>query len=506
MSKSQTLTLSHITYSYPDSPTAALNDVSATFCSGWTGIVGDNGCGKSTLARIACGLIAPDAGIVTPRLTFAFCAQDAGLEPDMLYDFACDYSPDAARLRRMLNIDDDMPWRFAELSGGEQKKIQVAVALWSKPELLVIDEPTNHVDAACRVQIRIALASYKGIGLLVSHDRTLLDALVARCLCFEAGRAVMRPGTYSQAHAQAELERESTAHARAVAKSEEKRLRAEYVKRAEEASRAAAKRSARHLDPKDHDGKGRIQLAIFTGKDGVAGKLATRMEARVSRAQAATSSLHVEKRYEGDLWLESVPSPRKTLLHLEPGETPCGPNRTLELPDLFLGSTDHLGIRGPNGAGKSTLLRHVMALLSRREAAGVGTRTLFMPQEIDETEARAILADVQSMPQAERGKLLSIVAQLDSSPDRILAGDVVSSGELRKLMLARGILTSPELIVMDEPTNHLDIHSVEALERALAAFPGALVLVSHDDAFLSACCTRILELAPGPSRTECRLL
>lgn len=506
MTKIQTLTLSHITYAYPDSPTSVLSDVSATFAPGWTGIVGDNGCGKSTLARIACGLIAPDVGSVTPRLTFAFCAQDAGLEPEMLYDFACDYSPDAARLRRMLNIDDDMPWRFGELSGGEQKKIQVAVALWRNPELLVIDEPTNHVDFACREQIRIALAGYKGIGLLVSHDRTLLDALVTRCLCFEAGRAVMRPGTYSQAHAQAELERESVAHARAVAKSEEKRLHAEYVKRAEEASRSAAKRSARHLDPKDHDAKGRIQLAVYTGKDGVAGKLATRMEARVDRAHAATDSLRVEKRYEGDLWMDAAPNPRKTLLHLEPGKIPCGPDRMLELPDLHLGNVDHLGIRGPNGAGKTTLLHHIMTLLVQREAAGVGVRTLFMPQEIDEAEARTILDSVRSMPQAERGKLLSIVAQLDSSPERILAGDTVSSGELRKLMLARGILDAPELIAMDEPTNHLDIHSVEALERALAAFPGALVLVSHDDTFLTACCTRFLELTPVPKRTECRLL
>ncbi len=506
MTKAQTLTLSHITYAYPDSPTPALSDVSATFPPGWTGIVGDNGCGKSTLARIACGLIAPDAGTVAPRLSFAFCAQDAGLEPEMLYDFACDYSSDATHLRLMLNIDDDMPWRFAELSGGEQKKIQVAVALWRNPELLVIDEPTNHVDAACREQIRIALAGYRGIGLLVSHDRTLLDALVARCLCFEAGHAVMRPGTYSQAHAQAELERESTARARAVAKSEEKRLRAEYVKRAEEASRSAAKRSARHLDPKDHDGKGRIKLAVYTGKDGVAGKLATRMDARVEQAQAKTDSLRVEKRYEGDLWMDAAPSSRKTLLHLEPKEIPCGPGRALVVPDLFLGNTDHLGIRGPNGAGKSTLLRHAMELLSQREAADIGARTLYMPQEIDETRARAILDDVRSMPQAERGRLLSIVAQLDSSPDRILAGDTVSSGELRKLMLARGILDEPELIIMDEPTNHLDIHSVEALERALAAFPGALVLVSHDDAFLTACCTQILDLTPGPTRTECRFL
>ncbi len=504
MSRFQTLALTDISYTYPGSPAPAIAHVSATFGPGWCGIVGDNGCGKSTLARIACGLAKPDEGAVTPHLTWAYCAQDAGLEPDMLYDFACDFAPEAARLRRMLHISDDMPWRFGELSSGEQKKIQVAVALWKNPQILVADEPTNHVDAVCREHIRNALAGYKGIGLLVSHDRALLDALVTRCLCFEAGRTVMRPGTYSQAHAQAEAERESAEQAQFAAKSEEKRLRAEYAKRAEEALRSAARRSARRLDPKDHDGRERIRRAVLTGKDGAAGRRAARMDARVERAQTKAGSLRAEKRYEGDLWMESSLSPRKTLLHLEPGEIPCGPDRALMLPDLFLSNTDHLGICGPNGAGKSTLLRHIVELLRRREAAGAGVRALYMPQEITPSEARSILLDVKSVPRARRGRLLSIVAQLDSSPERILAGDAASSGEVRKLMLARGIMNAPELIVMDEPTNHLDVHSIEALERALSAFPGALVLVSHDEAFLGACCRRRLELEPGERLTVCR--
>ena len=100
--------------------------------------------------------------------------------------------------------------------------------------------------------------------------------------------------------------------------------------------------------------------------------------------------------------------------------------------------------------------------------------------------------------------MLSNVAQLNSHPDRLLEGDVTSPGELRKLMLALGMLDHPVLIIMDEPSNHLDLHSVEALERALASYPGALLLVSHDRPFLAACTTRTWEIADGAVR-ECAL-
>lgn len=492
--------LSHITYTYPGCPEPVLRDVSVTFGGGWTGIVGDNGCGKSTLARIAAGGLAPDAGSVTPRLSCAFCPQDPSEEPDALTDFACDYDARACQLRATLGIADDMPWRFATLSCGEQKKIQVAVALWRGAEMLVVDEPTNHVDAACRAAIRAALASYEGIGLLISHDRALLDALALRCVCFEGGGVVVRPGTYSQAHEQARLEGLAAQRARAGAKAELARLQAEHAKRAQLADRTAARRSARNLDRHDSDGRARIGLAIVSGQDGKAGRLAARMDARVERAREQLDDVRVVKRYEGDLWLDAQPHPRKVLVRLEEGRIPCGPERTLAVPGLALGNTDHLGISGPNGAGKSTLLRHLLGCVPS------DIEVLSIPQEVGRGQAQELLAQVRALPSAERGRVLSIVAQLDSDPDRILAGGEVSPGELRKLMLALGVLRGPALVVMDEPTNHLDIHSIEALERALASWPGALVLVSHDAPFLGATCPRLrLALDPGTSETTCRL-
>ena len=177
------LSLQHLTYTYPTCVDSVLRDVSATLPCGWTGLVGDNGCGKSTFARIACGRLAPDRGTVAPRLFSVYCEQDASAEPDALCDFAAAYDRDAVVLRRDLGVEDDWPWRYDTLSCGQQKRLQVACALWQRPDLLVMDEPTNHVDAPTREAIAADLARFKGVGLLISHDRALLDALC------EIGRA-----------------------------------------------------------------------------------------------------------------------------------------------------------------------------------------------------------------------------------------------------------------------------------------------------------------------------
>ena len=125
---------------------------------------------------------------------------------------------------------------------------------------------------------------------------------------------------------------------------------------------------------------------------------------------------------------------------------------------------------------------------------------LDIPQEVDAATREQVLARVAALPDAELGRVLSCVAQLNSDPDRILEGGRTSPGELRKLMVALGALDAPALIIMDEPTNHLDLHSVQALERAMAAFPGALVLVSHDERFLAACTSERWEIGGGVMR------
>ena len=492
------LNLSNIEYTYPTSAEPTLRGVSATFPQGWTGIVGDNGGGKTTLTLVACGIMRPDSGSVSPSLLSLYCSQDATEPPQNLEDFALAYDGHATRLSRDLGIEDDWPWRYGTLSGGQQKRLQVACALWAAPDVLAVDEPTNHVDASTRHAISSALARFGGIGLLVSHDRELLDALCTQCLFVMGGIATMRPGGYTQAEGQASLERASAVHAHEVARREKARIEREAQRRREEASRSAGKRSLRGVGKHDGDARHKKRIAVVSGQDGKAGRLSSRMEARLATAEASLASTRVEKRYDADVWLDAAPSRRRVLLRMEPQTLALG-DATLSVPALHIGNTDHIGLVGDNGTGKTTLVKRIVGCLPD------GTRALYIPQEPSDEDKRAALATLRDLPDVRRGRALSIVAQLNSEPERILEGDTISPGEMRKLMLALGILDRPELIVMDEPTNHLDLGSTVALERMLAAYPAALLLVSHD-AKLVAAATRITWHISGAGDEFCLLV
>lgn len=489
------LNLSNIHYTYAGSPREVLHGVTLSLPTGWTGIIGDNGCGKSTLARIAAGLLRPTAGSVGPAgLVAAYCEQDSALAPTALLDFAAAWDRDAFRLRDALGIGDDWAWRFDELSSGQQKRLQVAVALWSHPDVLVMDEPTNHLDAPTRKAVLLTLRSFNGVGILISHDRDLLDALVGRCVSFEGGEVRLRPGGYIQASEQREREVAAAVGAQACARREERRLVAERQRRVEAASRADGLRSRRGLDPHDHDAREKIGRAIVSGKDGRATHLATALDARIQGQRDRAQASFVERRYDGDVPALGERSRRAVIARLDAGLVRYGGDEEAPgvlIPDLLLGSADHVGVVGPNGSGKSTLVRALVA------AVPEDVPMLFVPQELDEAAAAHARSRLQTLGAAEKGRVLSVVAQLNSRPEAMLEGGELSPGELRKLVLAEAILGTPQLLVMDEPTNHLDLHSIEALERLLAGFPGAVVLVSHDARAVRSSCKRIWGLHPA---------
>ena len=254
-------------------------------------------------------------------------------------------------------------------------------------------------------------------------------------------------------------------------------------------------RSCRNLDPKDHSGKARVKLAVYTGKDGVAGKLSSRMEGRLSRAEETLASVKVEKRYDGDLWMRAEPSARK-VLHRQPELVLALGERRLLVPLLSIGNTDHYRPDRPQwrwqehlGGRGGAAARSVRA--GARYSAGAHRRAV---------PRRAFSVSDARFAQSRAGAGGGRGAQFRS---RSLGGRRANEPGRDAQAHARPRMPdAPELIIMDEPSNYLDLHSVEALERLLAAFPGALLLVSHDAALLEATtsvCWEISESSPETS-------
>lgn len=471
------LNLTRISYAYPDASNNAIEGVSAVFPEGWTGLVGDNGSGKTTLALIAAGIIEPDSGTVSPKLFSAYCPQDPSIAPENMADLACDWSKEGRNVKEMLGIGDDWFWRYSTLSGGQQKRLQIACVLASSPDVLVMDEPTNDLDEETRKIVLRGLASFKGIGLLISHDRSLLDELTFQSLIFEGGSACMRPGNYSKATAQAQSENAAAVRMRDNARREMRRIEAEASRRREEATRQKAKRSRSGLAKHDSDARERIGRAIVSGKDGVAGKLSAAMDKRLEHASKQLRSVEVTKRYDPRFAERGSAARGSSVCHLEEGFLTAG-DFSIRVPEIWISPTDHIALTGVNGSGKSLIVRHIL------EAIPESVMCAFVAQEVSAAERQKALGKLRSCTPKTRGQILSLVASLNSDPDRLLDGSSISPGELRKLILAIQLQKDPNFLLLDEPTNHLDLGSIKALEDMLASFPGAVLVVSHDAALV----------------------
>ena len=468
------LNVTNISYTYPSSAEPVLNKVTATFQAGWTGMIGDNGSGKTTLALIVCKLLHPCSGSISPKLLSQYCEQTPSTAPSSLEEFALAYDRNAIHLRSKLDIEEDWAWRYEELSNGQQKRLQVACALWQEPDVLVLDEPTNHVDSTTKRKILECLQSFKGIGLLISHDRELLDELCEQCLVLSNGLASMHPGGFTKVALQMEIQRNSAIRNRKKAQLERKRIQAEAQRRREAAERCQSHKSLKGTGKKDSDAREKRGRYIISGQDGKRKKLAADMDKRLCITTEKLSRNHVEKRYDSNLWLDARQSRNKIILHLEESQLPLHEGCFLTIPSLWVGNSTHICLVGNNGSGKTCLIKKILTTLPS------WLNFLYIPQEPSAKQKEQALKSLHNLSEKEIGQVLSVIAQLNSAPERILRGNVASPGELRKLMLALGSLSKPELLIMDEPTNYLDLGSTLALERMIESFPGALILVSHD--------------------------
>ncbi len=494
------LSFNHITFTHDGAAVPLFEELIAHFDTGWTGVVGANGTGKTTLLHIAAGRLDPQDGSVQRPADVVLCAQRTDDPPELLREFLKETDAEACALRGKLCLGDDWTERWTTLSHGERKRAQIGVALWQQPEVLLLDEPTNHIDGGARSLLIDALRSFRGIGLVVSHDRELLDLLCRQCLIIRPPNAVMRPGNYMQAISDAEREAAGRRGQRQLMQQELDRLRSESKQRHSKAAQADRRRSKRGLARGDSDGRAKLDLARVSGKDGQAGRVARQLDGRIAQLENDLAAFHVDPQMKTQFWLEGSSSPRRVLFTLRDEVLPLDDTRTLHVPPITMLRDDRIAVTGANGLGKSTFIRHVLQLLDIEEE-----RLVYLPQEIDLTQTRRIMGDVRRLPREDLGRVFSVVSALGSDPKRLLRNDDASPGELRKVLLALGVIRRPYLIVMDEPTNHLDLPAIEHLEHTLAECPCGLILVSHDMRFLSRVASARWDLSLSGERVEMRM-
>jgi ATPase subunit of ABC transporter with duplicated ATPase domains len=470
-----------VTFTYDNASQPLFECVSLHAAPGWTGVIGPNGTGKTTLLKLAAGLLKPDEGYIDMPRDSCYCPQRTDHAPDKLKDFIDSDTKSAQIIKKQLGIADDWfePKRWLTLSHGERKRAQIAVALWLEPGFLAVDEPFNHLDSKARDLIANALLSFNGIGLLVSHDRELLDSLCFQCVFTDPPGLILRRGGYTQAMTALREEQHYNQKQRLLKKQAYKKLQKEALRRRELAKQSKKRLSKRGLSAKDHDAKAKIDGARLTGKDGVGGKLQRQLQGRLAQGRSQLGNIKVKKEYTMGIWLPGSVSKRDFLLELPANSLPMGKQKRLSYPALMIKPDDRIAVTGPNGVGKSTLIRHMVDSLNVPEE-----HIAYVPQEIDTLQSQKILDRALSLPDHQLGHLMTIISRLGSRPHRLLDSIEPSPGEMRKLLLALGMTREPHIIIMDEPTNHMDLPSIECLEQALAECPCSLILVSHDKIFL----------------------
>ncbi|MBX3247784.1 MAG: ABC-F family ATP-binding cassette domain-containing protein [Myxococcales bacterium] len=511
-----------------------LSSVSLSLEPGWTAIVGPNGAGKSTLLEVLAGALAPDEGrregdalrgvlvpqsVETPTTLVptakgasrAFEAKGAdrarrpprvgsgpsfvgaanlhaddprqpaadlgaGAADDLVAELALRWDKAALRWRGRLGLDGDP----CVGSYGERRRWQVAAALAAEPDMLLLDEPTNHLDGPSLALLLDALSDFRGLGVIVSHDRGFLRALAERVIFVEGGRAELHPCGFEDARATRDEEKRARSEDRerraAAARKLERVVAAK--RRAREEAQTQRSARARMRSRNDSDARGIGAQYRADRAEGSLGREVGALAERAQRARRELEAIEPDVSHLGDIELPSRSDAPRWLMRAALPDLVVGgrvvvPARRVDLP-----RGARVRLAGANGAGKSTLIG---ALVETWEHAP--ERLFVLPQDLDPEEPSRRL---RALDPDTRGRALALVARLGSDPRALLASPRLSPGEARKLAITIAVLEPTWLLVLDEPTNHLDLPARERLEEALRAYDGALVLTTHDDDFAAA--------------------
>ena len=382
-----------------------------------------------------------------------------------------------AVLRGLGFRDEHLDRPLETFSGGELTRASLARALGGDPDLLLLDEPTNHLDVESLEWLERELQSLDAGIMIVAHDRWFLEAVTNAVLELEAGRSTYFAGPWHEWR----LEKAARLHAAAKTAG---RITAdiERLERFVARFRASTEKMAR---------KAQVKMR--------------QIERYKQERAKATNQIDLLTRKTKKLGFEFLKPPRsgRTVVEAESLRVAIGERVLLDNTGFAIERGEHVALVGPNGSGKTTLLE---TILEKREAQGGFVRlghgvvpAYFSQQELELDTRGSVLQCVQRATGLQRPDAQNLLGRFLFSGWAEHEKPVValSGGERRRLALALVVASGANLLVVDEPTNHLDLESREALEAALEAFPGTVLLVSHDRALLDAAAQRTLAIEDG---------
>ena len=482
-----------------------------------TGLVGRNGIGKSSLMSILAGQASPFSGSIHREGRVALLRQMADVDEDETVADLFGASEALASLRRIETGEADLEematadWtlearlekaladfglagiepgrRLASLSGGQRTRAALAAVKFDEPDIILMDEPTNNLDRDGRALLRGLVDGWKAGAVVVSHDRELLNRMDRIVELSSRGAAVFAGG-YDAYRERRDAEHAAAQHALDAAERQARQVaRAAQQARERQARRDAAARKTRATssDPKillD----ARQQRAEATAARG--GRLAARLEndAR-ERLEQGRSAVERTTRFTADIAAGAVPDGR---MLVSARGLVIGHDQPLCTVDIEIAGPERIALAGPNGAGKSTLLKtlsgHMPPLGGRLR---VEARLAYFDQHVGILDRDASILDNYRRinPSASEFECRSALARYAFRADAALQMvATLSGGERLRAALAcvAAGKNAPDLLILDEPTNHLDLDSIAEVEAGLAEFAGALLVVSHDEAFLEA--------------------
>ena len=515
---------------FAQSPSFILHQVTCQFATGDTlfgplnltlepslcALVGRNGSGKTRLLRLLAGLDEPASGHIERFGSHAWVAQQHVISPQTTlaellgYDaiFAArkridsgDYQPDdlelldgrwdvAERLSeafinaQLPPFDPDKP--AGELSGGERIRALLCGAFTAEADFMLLDEPTNHLDRQGRAWFYDQLHRFQGGVLVASHDRELLEQ-VPRILELSASGLRSYGGNYADYQTQRDAEQQAARAALEHAATERKRTRVRMQKEHDDSQRRSAK-TLRTVDT--------LNIASFERvkyKGAAKERIGSWKKQHSEQNEALNAAVNKAR--------ERVEEDNPVMFTLPGSQIPEG-KQVLVLEDLVLPHVPvpplnlrmdgpmRVALKGPNGCGKSTLLKTLLGEIAPRSGTcRVSVSCAYLDQHLSRLDlSQSVMTHLNlSHTPLEEGVLRTRLAQLQLGADKVtLPLAELSGGERLKAALACVLwrAEATQLLLLDEPTNHLDLASVQAIEAALAGFPGALLVVSHDEAFL----------------------